>query len=200
MTAYPAQTRTTLGHLCVGLRDSQSRPDVIQPLIKPRTVVMPLALRCSALDHCTTRELALILHNLINSLWGGGCVAWSHVYLCIKFCFFAGVCKRTKRIQGLPEWPGEDEGGLGSGWLAPHGRYWEVAACKYCQLYIQLYTRLRFLMFFFKSASSFPILILETQSLGMMTWLVEATVASAMAKTKMCTPLGPQDQDWQTLS
>ena len=47
MTASPGQTRTTL---------CQSRPDVIQPGFKPGTVGTPLALRCSALDHCATRE------------------------------------------------------------------------------------------------------------------------------------------------
>jgi hypothetical protein len=56
MTAYPGQTRTTLGQLCASLWDSQSRPDVIQPGFEPETAVMPLALRCSALDSCNTRE------------------------------------------------------------------------------------------------------------------------------------------------
>jgi hypothetical protein len=56
MTAYPGQTRTTLGQLCAALWDSQSRLDVIQPGFEPGTVVMPLALRYSALDHCATRE------------------------------------------------------------------------------------------------------------------------------------------------
>ena len=32
------------------------RQVVIQPGIKPRSVVMPLALRCSALDRCAIRE------------------------------------------------------------------------------------------------------------------------------------------------
>ncbi|KAK6303582.1 hypothetical protein J4Q44_G00260360 [Coregonus suidteri] len=35
MTAYTSQTRTTLGQLCAALWDSQSRPVVIQPGIKP---------------------------------------------------------------------------------------------------------------------------------------------------------------------
>ena len=52
---YTIQTRTTLGQLCTILWDSQSQPDVIQPGFKPGTVVPPLALRCSALDRCTTR-------------------------------------------------------------------------------------------------------------------------------------------------
>jgi hypothetical protein len=56
MTAYPSQTRTTLGQLCAVLWDSQSWPDVIQPGIEPGTVGTPLALRCSALDRCDTRE------------------------------------------------------------------------------------------------------------------------------------------------
>jgi hypothetical protein len=56
MTAYPGQTRTMLGQLCAALWDSQSKLDVIQLGFKPRTVVMSLALRCSALDRCATRE------------------------------------------------------------------------------------------------------------------------------------------------
>ena len=56
MTAYPSQTRTTLGQLCAALWDSQSRSDVMQPGFKPGTAVTPLALRCSVLDHCATRE------------------------------------------------------------------------------------------------------------------------------------------------
>nr|XP_046214844.1 3-hydroxyanthranilate 3,4-dioxygenase [Oncorhynchus gorbuscha] len=36
------------------------QPDVIQPGFKPGTVVTPLALRCSALDPCTTQELVHI--------------------------------------------------------------------------------------------------------------------------------------------
>jgi hypothetical protein len=48
-TAYPCQ-------LCAALLDSQSRPVVIQPGIKPGSVVMALALSCSALDRCATRE------------------------------------------------------------------------------------------------------------------------------------------------
>ena len=50
MTAYPGQTRTTLGRLCAALWDSQSRPDVIQPGFEPGTVATPLALKYSALD------------------------------------------------------------------------------------------------------------------------------------------------------
>ena len=62
MTAYPSQTLTwtTPGKLCTALWDSQSLPDVIQPGFKPGTVVMPLALRYSALDCCATRDLKSI--------------------------------------------------------------------------------------------------------------------------------------------
>ena len=56
MTAYPGQTRTTLGQLCAALWDSQSQPDVMQPGFEPGTAVMPLVLRCSVLDHCATLE------------------------------------------------------------------------------------------------------------------------------------------------
>jgi hypothetical protein len=58
MTAYTGQTltRTTLCQLCATLWDSQSQPVVIQPGIKLGSVVTPLALRCSALDRCATRE------------------------------------------------------------------------------------------------------------------------------------------------
>ena len=55
MTVYPpGQTLTTLGQLGAALWDS--RPVVIQSGIEPGTVVTPLALRCSALDHCATQE------------------------------------------------------------------------------------------------------------------------------------------------
>ena len=56
MMAYLGQTLTTLGQLCVALWDSQSQPVVIQPGIEPWSVGTPLALRCSALDRCATRE------------------------------------------------------------------------------------------------------------------------------------------------
>jgi hypothetical protein len=59
MTAYPGQTWTMLGKLCTALWDSQSRPDVMQPGFDPGTTVMPLVLRCSALDCCTTWEALL---------------------------------------------------------------------------------------------------------------------------------------------
>jgi hypothetical protein len=56
MTVYPCQTWTMLGQLCAALWDSQSRPEVLQPGFEPGTVVTSLALRCSALDRCATRE------------------------------------------------------------------------------------------------------------------------------------------------
>ena len=58
MMAYPGQilTRTMLGQLCAALWDSQSRLDVIQLVIETLSLGTPLALRCSALDHCATRE------------------------------------------------------------------------------------------------------------------------------------------------
>jgi hypothetical protein len=58
MMAYPGQTRTrtTLGQLCPAQWDSQLRPVVIQPEIELGSVVTPLALRCSVLDCCATRE------------------------------------------------------------------------------------------------------------------------------------------------
>ena len=52
MMAYPSQPRMMLGQLCT----AQSQPVVIQPGIKPGSVVTPLALRYSALDHCAIRE------------------------------------------------------------------------------------------------------------------------------------------------
>jgi hypothetical protein len=51
MTAY---LMTALDKMCTTLWDSQSQPAVIQPGIEPGSVVTPLALRCSALDHCAT--------------------------------------------------------------------------------------------------------------------------------------------------
>ena len=68
MTAYPGQTRTTLGQLCAALWDSQSRPDVTQPGFKPGTVVMHLALRCSALDHCATLEPLVCVYCMFGVL------------------------------------------------------------------------------------------------------------------------------------
>ena len=56
MMAYPGQPWTTLSQLYSAPWDSQSWPDVIQHVFEPGTVVMPLALRCSALDRCATRE------------------------------------------------------------------------------------------------------------------------------------------------
>ena len=62
MTVYPAKTltQTMLGELCAALWDSQSRPVVIQPGIELGSVVTPLALRCSPLDRCSTRDAGLL--------------------------------------------------------------------------------------------------------------------------------------------
>ena len=51
-----------LGQLCSTLWDSQSRPDVIQPGIEQGTLVMLLALRNSAFDHCPTQECLHVCH------------------------------------------------------------------------------------------------------------------------------------------
>ena len=75
MTTYPGQTltQTKLGQLYAARWDSQSQLVVIQPETEPRSVVMPLALRCSALDHCATREpnmcQMLRLKNVIDGLF-----------------------------------------------------------------------------------------------------------------------------------
>uniref|UniRef100_A0A8C7LDH9 Protein odr-4 homolog n=1 Tax=Oncorhynchus kisutch TaxID=8019 RepID=A0A8C7LDH9_ONCKI len=55
MTAYTGQTRAMLGQLCPALWDLWASCDTawIQTRV---SVVTPLALRCSALDRCTTRE------------------------------------------------------------------------------------------------------------------------------------------------
>ena len=68
--AYPGQTLTwtTLGQLCAALWDSQSRPVVIQPGIEPGSLVAPLALRCSALDRCSTQELSRLLPKSVPPL------------------------------------------------------------------------------------------------------------------------------------
>ena len=57
VTSRQVSLRTnSLGQLCAALWDSQARPVVIQPGIEPGSVVTSLALRCSALDRCATRE------------------------------------------------------------------------------------------------------------------------------------------------
>jgi hypothetical protein len=61
MTASPDQTQMTLGQLCSALWDSQSRPDVIQPVFELGTVVTTIQLRCSALDRCATREPKMLV-------------------------------------------------------------------------------------------------------------------------------------------
>ena len=70
MTAYPSQTltQTTLGLLCTALWDSQSQLVVIQPGIEPGFAEMPLALRCSALDRCTTQEPDMVITMSVS--WG----------------------------------------------------------------------------------------------------------------------------------
>ena len=71
MMAYPGQTlsQTTLSQFSAALWDSQSRPVVIQPGIQPESVVTPLALRCSALDRCATRERKIRSFHYINWAW-----------------------------------------------------------------------------------------------------------------------------------
>jgi hypothetical protein len=56
MTVNPGQTWMTLDQLCAAVWYSQSRPGVIEPGFEPRIFVTPLALRCSALDRCTSQE------------------------------------------------------------------------------------------------------------------------------------------------
>ena len=68
--------RTRLCQLFAVLWDSQSRLDVMQPGFKPGTVATPLALRCSIIDHCATRE----------SIWGAGLIfspkrSWNNLFL-----------------------------------------------------------------------------------------------------------------------
>ena len=82
MTAYHGQTRTTLGQLCAALWDSQAQPDVIGTGLEPGNIVMPLALRCSALDRCATWESKSCLKRLseISVCFGGMefFPAWCH--------------------------------------------------------------------------------------------------------------------------
>jgi hypothetical protein len=97
MTAYPGQTLTTLGQLCTTLWDSQSRPVVIQPGIEPGSIVMPIALRCSAIDHCASREpinvdATMITHNpewiVTNDEWerGSKTIPPRHANLIANWC------------------------------------------------------------------------------------------------------------------
>ena len=101
MTAYPGQTltRAPLGQLCTSLWDSQSRPVVIQPGIDPGPVVTPLALRCSALDCCTTREpihsifpifpISCKVRSLLSSPWQQNHWCWSstwHTHAASGYC------------------------------------------------------------------------------------------------------------------
>ena len=84
---------TTLGQLCTALWDSQSRPDVIQPEFEPGTVVMPLALRCSALDRCPTQEpVTSKLMSLFNlHLVCGMCVSRAFQTV-VKGPFYGKIC------------------------------------------------------------------------------------------------------------
>jgi hypothetical protein len=72
MTAYTGQTQTTLGQMRTALWDSQSRwhcgtPNCDTAWIRTRvSVVMPLALRCSTLDRCATREPITEIDMLID--------------------------------------------------------------------------------------------------------------------------------------
>ena len=52
----PPLPRTARGQLCAASWVSQSRPDATQPWIEPGAVVMALALQCSTLDRCASRE------------------------------------------------------------------------------------------------------------------------------------------------
>ena len=77
----------TLGQLCAALMYSQSRPDVIQPGFEPGTVVMSLALRCSALDRCSHSgarpRVCLVLVILCDQC----------VMLCLLWVFVKGVSR-----------------------------------------------------------------------------------------------------------
>ena len=52
----PLLTRMTLGQLCAAPWVSWWRPAATEPGLEPGSLVAQLALRCSALDHCATRE------------------------------------------------------------------------------------------------------------------------------------------------
>jgi hypothetical protein len=60
----PPLTRTMLGQLFVASWVSRSRMATTQHDIKPGTVVTQLALRCSALDHCITREVTVYIFDI----------------------------------------------------------------------------------------------------------------------------------------
>ena len=66
MMAYPGQTLTTLGQLCATI----SRPVVKEPGIELGSVVTPIALRCSVLDCCATREEWELLQDCWKSIPG----------------------------------------------------------------------------------------------------------------------------------
>ena len=71
MTAYPDQTltRTMLGQLCSVLRDSQSRPLVIQPGFEPGSVVTPLALETQCLRPLRNSGETRHVTQSVHSLW-----------------------------------------------------------------------------------------------------------------------------------
>jgi hypothetical protein len=59
---------TTLGQLCAAPLVSQSQPAASQPGLEPDSLLSQLALCCSALDYCATRE-ALHKHFLIHHIY-----------------------------------------------------------------------------------------------------------------------------------
>ena len=86
----PPITQTTLVQLCASSWVSRSRPAVTQPGIEHGSVVMPLALGCSALYHCTTREIFQHFTNSMNAV--------KHIYgiiLCILQCFTVEITNKS---------------------------------------------------------------------------------------------------------
>ena len=78
--------------------DSQSRLAVIQPGIEPGSVVTPLALRCSALDCCATRETSE--HGeVINYTLDG--VSIHKVTAKIQVSFLTQLPERKETTQGF---------------------------------------------------------------------------------------------------
>ena len=104
MTAYPGQTWMTLGQLCAALWDSQSRLDVIHPGFKPRIVVTPLALRCSAFDCCATQEhqsSPVGLHLLYSICMN---VRTNPLSLCL-LCSYGTVCRQSRPLRRRHSFP-----------------------------------------------------------------------------------------------
>ena len=108
MTAYPGQTSwMTLGQLCAALWDSQSQPGVIQPGFEPGTVVTPLALRCSVLDRCATREpqYVLVIHCIPLSLCSECPSQPPYSYLHSVYILMLGLCAQMPvlpvRLQAM---------------------------------------------------------------------------------------------------